>query len=48
MKAIVEAFWVMAFVLLWMVVLSVAGLVEVGLVVSDKVEHAMHRTSSSA
>jgi hypothetical protein len=48
MTAIVEAFWVMAFVLLWIVVLPVAGVVEVGLVVSDKIDHTVHRTSSSA
>ena len=43
-----EAFWVMAFILLWLVVLPVAGLVEISLVVSDKIDHTMHRTSSSA
>ena len=48
MKTIVETFWVMAFVLLWLVALPVAGLVEIGLVVSDKIDHTMHRTSSSA
>ena len=31
MKAIVEAWWVMAFVLFWVVVLPVAGLVEIGI-----------------
>jgi hypothetical protein len=48
MKAVVEAFWVIAFVLLWMLVLPLAGLVEVGVVVSDKIDHAVHRTSSSS
>ena len=48
MKAVVEAFWVMAFVLLWMLVLPLAGLVEVGVVVSDKIDHAVHRTSLSS
>jgi hypothetical protein len=46
MKAIVEALWVMAFVLLWVVVLSVAGLVEIGIMVSDRI--TTHRVSSPA
>ena len=46
MKAIVEALWVMAFVLLWVVVLSVAGLVEIGIMVSDRI--TTHRASSPA
>lgn len=45
MKAIVEALWVMAFVLFWMVVLPVAGLVEIGILVSDRV--TTHGVSSS-
>jgi hypothetical protein len=49
MKAIVEALWVMAFVLFWMVVLPVAGLVEIGIAISDKVDSiTTHRVSSSA
>jgi hypothetical protein len=48
MKAIVETFCVMAVGLFWMVVLPVAGLVEVGLVVSDKIDATIHRTNSSS
>jgi uncharacterized membrane protein SpoIIM required for sporulation len=49
MKAIVETFWVMAFVLFWVVVLPVAGLVEVGIMMSDKVDRmTTHRVSSTA
>jgi hypothetical protein len=38
MKAIVEAWWVMAFALFWVVVLPVAGLVEIGILVSDRID----------
>jgi hypothetical protein len=49
MKAIVETFWAMTFMLFWIVVLPVAGLVEIGIVMSDKVESiATHRVSSLA
>ncbi len=49
MKAIVEALWVMAFGLFWAVVLPVAGLVEIGILVSDRIDRiTMHRVSSSA
>ena len=46
MKAIVEALWVMAFVLLWVVVLPVAGLLEISVIVSDRI--TTHRLSSPA
>lgn len=49
MKAIVEILEATAFLLFWMVVLSVAGLVEIGIVVSDNFDRlAIHRVSSSA
>lgn len=49
MEAILETVWVMAFVLFWLLVLPVAGLVEVGLLMSDKVERmATHGMSSMA
>jgi hypothetical protein len=35
MKAIVETVLAVAFALFWMVILPVAGLVEIGIVVSD-------------
>ena len=43
MKTIVETLWVMAFVLFWMVVLPVAGLVEIGIAMSDKVDRMTDR-----
>jgi hypothetical protein len=42
-----EAFWVMAFVLLWLVVLPVAGLVKIGLEISGKIDNTTPGTSSS-
>jgi hypothetical protein len=49
MKAIVEAWWVMAFALFWAVVLPVGGLVEIGILVSDRIDGlTTHRVSSSA
>jgi len=46
MKEIVEAWWVMAFAFFWVVVLPVAGLVEIGILVSDRI--TTHRVSSPA
>jgi hypothetical protein len=46
MKAIVEALWVMVFVLLWVVVLPVAGLLEISVMVSDTI--TTHRVNSPA
>ena len=49
MKAIVEAWWVMAFALFWVVVLPVAGLVEIGILVSDSIDKiTTHRVNSPA
>jgi hypothetical protein len=49
MKAILEALWVMACALFWVVVLPVAGLVEIGILVSDRIDRiTTHRVSSSA
>jgi len=49
MKAIIETLLTVVFVLFWMVVLPVAGLVEIGIVMSDSVDRkiAIHRVSSS-
>jgi hypothetical protein len=50
MKAIIETLLAVVFVLFWMVVLPVAGLVEIGIVVSDNFDRkiAIHSASSSA
>jgi hypothetical protein len=49
MKAIVETCWVMAFALFWVVVLPVAGLVEIGILVSDRIDRiTTHGVSSPA
>jgi len=49
MKAIVEAWWVMAFALFWVVVLPVAGLVEIGILVLDSIDRmTTHRVNSAA
>ena len=49
MKAIVETIWVMTFGFFWLLVLPVAGLVEVGVMISDKVDRmTTHRMSSMA
>ena len=49
MKAIVEALWVMLFGLFWAVVLPVAGLVEIGILVSNRIDRiTTHGMSSSA
>lgn len=49
MKGFVEAWWVMAFALFWVVVLPVAGLVEIGILVSDRIDRiTTHRVSSPA
>jgi hypothetical protein len=49
MKAIVEAWWIMAFALFWVVVLPVAGLVEIGVLVSNRIGRiTTHRVSSPA
>ena len=46
MKAIVEALWTMAYGLFWVVVLSVAGLVEIGLLVAERIDRiTTHRVS---
>ena len=42
METIVAVFWMMAFVFLWRAVLPVAGMMEVSLVVSDKINHSMY------
>jgi hypothetical protein len=49
MKAIVETCWVMAFAFFWVVVLPVAGLVEIGILVSDRIDRiTTHGVSSPA
>lgn len=48
MKTINETFLVTAFALLWLVVLPVAGLIEIGVVVSDKIEALTTRQEGMA
>ena len=47
MKAIVEGWWVMSFALFWVVVLPVAGLVEIGIFVSDRIDRITTRRVNS-